>query len=104
MNGTQILAFYQKLKAEQPQEYGFDSESTLNEIGYELMGRNIDASIAVFEYNTVLFPQSGNVFDSLGEAYYKKGDKQKALANYQKSLQLNPSNGNAKKIISELEK
>ncbi|HEY0245101.1 MAG TPA: serine hydrolase, partial [Mucilaginibacter sp.] len=105
MKGKEVLAFYKKLKTGHPQEYGFDDESTLNEIGYSLMGnKHVDAAIVVFEYNTVLFPKSGNVFDSLGEAYYKKGDKQKALINYKRSLQLNPSNQNAKGIIAELEK
>lgn len=66
------------------------------------MKKNMDAAITVFEYNTVLFPQSYNVFDSLGEAYYKKGDKPKALANFRKSLLLNPSNENAKKYMDEL--
>jgi cytochrome c-type biogenesis protein CcmH/NrfG len=44
------------------------------------------------------------VYDSLGEAYYKQGDKQNALANYKRSLQLDPANQNAKSIIAELEK
>ena len=105
LNGRQILAFYNDLKAKHAQEYGFDNESTLNEIGYFLMSKNkVTDAIIVFEHNTMLFPASGNVFDSLGEAYYKQGDKQKALANYKRSLQLDPSNENAKNIIAELEK
>jgi cytochrome c-type biogenesis protein CcmH/NrfG len=34
------------------------------------------------------------VYDSLGEAYMKKGEKELAIANYQKSLELNPDNAN----------
>jgi CubicO group peptidase (beta-lactamase class C family) len=105
LNGGQIISFFKDLKTRHAHEYDFDNESTLNEIGYFLMGRNkVNDAITVFEYNTQLFPDSGNGYDSLGEAYYKQGDKQKALANYKRSLRLDPANENAKNIIAELEK
>nr|WP_255459125.1 tetratricopeptide repeat protein [Mucilaginibacter sp. JXJ CY 39] len=69
------------------------------------MGKNkIDDAITIFEYNTHLFPQSGNVYDSLGEAYYKQGNKAKALVNYKQSLKLTPGNKTAQAVITELEK
>jgi CubicO group peptidase (beta-lactamase class C family) len=104
MNGAEILAFLKDLQAKHPHDYGFDNESTLNEIGYFLMSKKLSDAIIIFEYNTLLFPASGNVYDSLGEAYNKQGDKQKALINYKKSFQLDPSNTAAKDIIAELEK
>lgn len=105
LNGTQILAFYNDVKAKHADEYSFDGEDTLNELGYYLMGdKRMADAITVFEYNTKLFPKSGNVFDSLGEAYYNQGNKPLALLNYKKSLQLDPTNDNAKKIITELDK
>ncbi len=105
LSGEKIIAFYKELKVKHEQEYGFDDESTLNEIGYSLLGSNrTNDAIIVFEYNTQLFPASGNVYDSLGEAYYKQGDKQKALINYKRSFQLDPTNTNAKNFIAELEK
>jgi len=105
LNGKQVISFYNDLKIKHEKEFGFDNESTLNEIGYFLMGKNrVNDAITVFEYNTVLFPSSGNGYDSLGEAYYKQGDKQKALVNYKRSFQLDPTNQNAKNIIAELEK
>jgi tetratricopeptide (TPR) repeat protein len=42
------------------------------------------------------YPQSANVYDSLGEAYLLRGDKEKAIENYQKSLDLDPKSENAK--------
>lgn len=105
LNAQQLLALYQQLKAQYADQYDFDSESALNSIGYYFLGHNkTDDAIAVFEYNTRLFPSSGNVFDSLGEAYYKKGDKKNALLNYKRSLTLDPANTTAKMVISELEK
>jgi tetratricopeptide (TPR) repeat protein len=51
-------------------------EAQLNTLGYKLLqqGRSDDA-IAVFKLNVDAFPQSGNVYDSLGEAYLRKGDR-----------------------------
>ena len=51
-----------------------------------------------------MFPKSANVYDSLGEAYFNKGDKKSALINYKKSLEINPNNVGAKKIIDKMEK
>ncbi|RWY57445.1 serine hydrolase domain-containing protein [Mucilaginibacter gilvus] len=105
LSGPGVLAFYRDLKGKHPNDYGFENEVTLNEIGYFLMNaKKLDAAIMVFEYNTTLFPTSSNVFDSLGEAYFNKGDKAKALLNYKRSLKLDATNGAAKAIIAELEK
>ena len=64
----------------------------------------IAEAIEVFRLNVELFPDSFNVYDSLGEAYMKSGDKENATKNYRKSLELNPGNDNAKKMLKELEK
>jgi cytochrome c-type biogenesis protein CcmH/NrfG len=50
----------------------------------------------------VLFPDSFNVWDSLGEAYAKSGNKEKAKECYEKSIALNPSNETGKKALAEL--
>ncbi len=49
-------------------------------------------------------PNSFNVYDSLGEAYMAKGDKENAIKNYKKSLELNPDNENAKDMLQQLQK
>lgn len=51
-----------------------------------------------------MFPTSGNVHDSLGEAYKEAGDKERAVKAYAKSLELNPKNRNAVDRLSELTK
>jgi predicted negative regulator of RcsB-dependent stress response len=40
----------------------------------------------------------------LGEALMKKGDTNKAIENYKKSLALNPNNQNAKDMIAKMQK
>ena len=90
------------------QEKGDDlyfDEFSFNQIGYDLMtATRLDDAIEVFELNTELFPESPNVYDSLAEAYMKSGEKKKAIENYNKSLELNPGNENAKEMLKEREK
>ena len=48
------------------------------------------------EINVQNFPESTNVYDSLGEAYMVSGNSQLATKNYRKSLDLDPENDSAK--------
>ncbi len=49
-------------------------ESTLNALGYELSTEgHLEEAIAVLKWNVEAFPESWNVYDSLGEAYMKNG-------------------------------
>ena len=75
----------------------------LNTLGYRfLQDGNIKDAIELFKLNTIAFPESGNVYDSLGEAYLKDGQKDLAIKNYEKSLELDPNNGNAKQVLKKL--
>jgi CubicO group peptidase (beta-lactamase class C family) len=75
----------------------------LNMFGYHLMEEGeLDMALDVFKLNAELFPEIPNVYDSLGEAYMKKADKVNAKKNYQKVLDLQPGNPNAKKMLEEL--
>jgi tetratricopeptide (TPR) repeat protein len=42
------------------------------------------------------------VFDSLDEAYLLSGDKEKAIENYQKAVDLDPKSENAKEVLKKL--
>lgn len=77
----------------------------LNKFGYELVqaGEN-DLALEVFKLNAKLFPDVPNVYDSLGEAYMNKGEKELAIENYKKVLEMRPQNENAKKMIEKLSK
>jgi len=54
--------------------------------------------------NVELFPQAWNVYDSLAEAYASKGKTELAIQNYERSLELNPENQNAKDQLKNLKK
>ncbi len=93
---------YHDLKAAQPTTYNFD-EDELNALGYQLIrAKKLREAIRIFQLNVEAYPQSGNVYDSLGEAYMDDGNRTQAIANYQKSLELNPKNRGAVLMLKKL--
>ncbi|MBN2184681.1 MAG: tetratricopeptide repeat protein [Candidatus Krumholzibacteriota bacterium] len=81
-----------------------DLERRLNRMGYDLLNRDdFQPAVKIFKLNADLFPASSNTYDSLGEAYLHSGDIRQAEENYRKSLELNPGNDNARKIIVHIE-
>jgi len=78
-------------------------EAEMNQLGYRyLQEGNIKDAIRLFTLNTVSYPNSWNVYDSLGEGYLKDGQVDKAIKNYERSLELNPKNENAIKMLREI--
>ena len=57
----------------------------------------------IFKLNVERYPDSFNVYDSLGEAYMVHGDKELAIKHYRKSLDINSDNANARSKLQELE-
>ncbi len=93
---------YREVKAAAPASYNFD-EDELNALGYQfIQASKFKQAIRIFQLNVEAYPQSGNTYDSLGEAYMDDGDKAQAIANYQRSLHLNPRNANAAKMLQKL--
>jgi tetratricopeptide (TPR) repeat protein len=77
----------------------------MNSLGYRLLGQEkFDDAIRIFALNVERFPNSGNVYDSLAEAYMNKGDKEAAIKNYEKSLELDPKNSEAVEMLKKLRK
>ncbi len=94
---------YRDLKAAQAADYDF-SEPQLNTLGYQLLGmKRVKDAIEIFRLNVEMFPQGFNTYDSLGEAYMVNGDKELAIQNYKKSLELNPQNTGATEALKKLE-
>jgi hypothetical protein len=81
------------------------SEKVLTWLGYHFLywwGREKEA-VDLFQLLTELFPGSANTFDSLGEAFLVVGDKDRAIENFRKSLQMNPKNTHAQEALKRLE-
>jgi len=98
------IAQYRDLKAKQSATYNF-AEPELNRLGYQLLrtGKAREA-IEIFKLNVAMYPQAFNTYDSLGEAYMTINEREPAIQNYKKSLELNPTNRNAVEALKRLEK
>lgn len=80
------------------------AEQDLLIFGYRFLEHNnITEAIALFEYAVTAYPNSWNVYDSLAEGYMIDGQKELSIQYYQKSLEINPNNENAKQKLKELE-
>jgi alpha/beta hydrolase fold/Tetratricopeptide repeat len=79
------------------------SEGDLNEWGYSLLQKNeLENALEIFKLNVMLHPESANVYDSIGDAYVRMGNKELAIENYKKALTLNPDKKSAKKALEQL--
>ena len=102
-NVAAAIAEYRKLKAENSPTFDF-SEAELNTLGYQLLGRKRPKdAIEIFKLNVEMFPTSANPYDSLGETYLADDQKELALVNYKKAVELEPKNANALLIVRRLE-
>lgn len=85
-------------------DYGRPNPSILNQIGYDLLWeKQIDKAIEVFHANVDLYPEEANSYDSLAEAYYKKGDHKNAKKYYKKALEIDPGLSSAIEMLKEME-
>jgi tetratricopeptide (TPR) repeat protein len=79
------------------------NEAEMNTYGYLLMGQGkLDSAITIFRKNTKDYPKSWNTYDSLGEAYAKRGDRKQAAASYSKALAMVRDETQKKRIESVL--
>jgi predicted alpha/beta superfamily hydrolase len=64
-------------------------EALTNAIGYRLLAAGLNAdAVTVLRKNTEAYPQSANVYDSLGEALEKGGKIAEARMNYERAWQV----------------
>ncbi len=97
------IALFYRLKKESPNAYNFENEDELTMYGYSLLwGNKVKEAIEIFKLIVSEFPNSSNTYDSLGEAYMANGNNKLAIANYEKSLELNPDNFNAEDQIDRI--
>ena len=98
------IAQYRELKAKQAATYDF-AEPELNQVGYRLLrSGKVKEAIEIFKLNVEAYPQAFNTYDSLAEAYMTINERELAVQNYKKSLELNPNNTNAVEVLKSLEK
>lgn len=102
MSYKDIQLHFEKLS----NEFGYPikpNEDFVNNCGCtQLRLKNVDGAIDIFKQNIKNHPNSFNVYDSMGEAFMIKGEKNLAITNYEKSIALNPDNENGKEMLKKL--
>lgn len=79
------------------------TEGSLNSLGYNLLAIDrIDEAIEILKLAIEEFPNSSNLYDSIGEFYLNKGDKELAAINYKKSIELNPGNMHGISVLDKI--
>jgi tetratricopeptide (TPR) repeat protein len=100
-----VIAEYKKLCNENRLNDYYMSEAVLTTLSYDFLNLGkIDEAIEISKLNCKEYPYSANVYDSLAEAYLKKGDKASAIETYRKALTMDPSFESSIKALQELEK
>lgn len=81
------------------------NQSTINQMGYDFLNQdNKLMAIAIFKCNVLAYPKSADVYDSLGEAYLEYGNKQLAIYNYKKALEIDPNYASAIQALKDIKK
>ena len=94
------LAWYRAARAGNGPGFG---PADLNRLGYQyLRADKVADAVTIFQANVALYPDNANAYDSLGEGYMAAGNKPAAIENYRKSLAMDPSNDNARKMLEKL--
>ena len=88
---AKVEAQLQEARQHDPNAKLFD-ETLVNLMGYEHMqAGDMKGAVAILKLNAMAFPNSPNVYDSLGDAYLADGQKDLARENAKKALELLPS-------------
>ncbi|QHV95825.1 serine hydrolase domain-containing protein [Spirosoma endbachense] len=81
-------------------------ELEMNRLGFDLLKAALpnhnELSLEAFKLNTLLYPKSGNTYDSYAIALEQNGKKEEAVSMYRKSILLWPDNEDGKKALQKL--
>ncbi len=103
VNAAILMKHYLNLS----RRYGYTilpNEANINDWASYLMKNpeTLDNAISLFEMNAINYPSSSKAFTSLGDAYVKKDEREKAVASYKKALVLNPEDAKVKDKLKSL--
>lgn len=84
---------------------GLAGAGGINGLAYQLAGAGkTDAALELLKMGVELHPREANLYDSIGEFYAKKGDKEKAVEHYRKALEIDPKLKTSLEALERLSK
>jgi CubicO group peptidase (beta-lactamase class C family) len=82
---------------------GAAPETVLNDLGYSLLSQGkIEEAIRAFRENIAAYPESANVYDSIGDAYLAGGHRTAARDAYRRAVELDSTNSRARQLSDSL--
>lgn len=98
----QAIEVLKELKQKNPEFQPLEND--LNDWAYRMLngGGKPKEALEIFKLNVFLYPASANVYDSVAEAYEANGNRELAIVNYKRSLELDPQNTNAAQQLKRL--
>jgi CubicO group peptidase (beta-lactamase class C family)/predicted negative regulator of RcsB-dependent stress response len=82
---------------------GSASAGSLNTLAYDFASAGkLDFGLELLITAAEMYPQNANIYDSLGEFYMRRGEKQQAIKSYKRALEINPSSAKAKQMLEKL--
>jgi dienelactone hydrolase len=98
----EAISQYHTLKESLSDRYDF-GEGELNGLGFTLLAQGKkDQAVEIFKLNIEAYPHSANAYDSLGEAYESAGNKELAIQNYLRAIELDNNNQHARQALAKL--
>ena len=98
------LRGYQALMKADPKDLSIEEESLNSQGYYHLEKGNKKLALDLFRINTILYPNSFNVYDSYGDAQKANDDKKGAIDSYKKALKINPKSEETRKKLEDISK
>lgn len=81
----------------------FAESDYLNRVGYDFIFRDqLQTAVQVFKLAISADPENADLYDSLGEAYFRAKDYEKSIQNYEQSLRLDLKNSNAEAYLKKM--
>jgi len=80
------------------------NEFFIDVLAYNYKSQNDEQILyAILKKKIELFPQSPTAYETLAYAYFKNNKKEQAIHNFEKVIELEPSNKNARRMIKQIQ-
>lgn len=100
----EFAAKYRAFKRD-PRHKFVDTEGQMNRAAYFLLQQKRAAdALELFKLNAESYPNSANVFDSLGDGYQAVGNQAEAIKSYERALAIDPTFASSRAQLNKLKR